>query len=119
MDFTTYEPRISALEAGGSGGGSSDFSTAEVTINNTQYEGGITFHAPFIDDGVIYREKVVFYEATQTISVILFQGMSGEVFSSIDGPDGPENVDASSVTGGIEQEGDGLYSITGDGTITF
>ena len=119
MDFTTYESRISALEAGGGGGGSSDFSTAEVTINNTRYEGGITIHAPFIDDGVINMEKVVICEEPQTISVILFQGMSGEVFSSIDGPDGPENVDASSVTGGIKQEGDGFYSITGDGTITF
>ena len=34
MDFTTYEPRISALEAGGGGGGSSDFSTISVQISN-------------------------------------------------------------------------------------
>ena len=32
MDFTTYEPRISALEAGGGGGGDSDLSKARVTL---------------------------------------------------------------------------------------
>ena len=32
MDFTTYEPRISVLEAGGGGGGDSGLSKAKVTL---------------------------------------------------------------------------------------
>ena len=32
MDFTTYEPRISALESGGGGGETSELSKAKVTL---------------------------------------------------------------------------------------
>ena len=119
MDFTTYEPRISALEAGGGGGGDSDFSTAEVTISNTRYESGVRFVCPLLDVDELNTEKTVFYKTTQTVNVILFNGMSGETHTEIDGAEGPVNVEPTSVGGGVEHHGYGFYSITGDGTITF
>lgn len=115
MDFTTYEPRISALEAGGGGGGDSDFSTAIVTFVNSNQPASIQVSMPVLYEGAIDLGFTVPVNSTQVREVILYKGHS----ASGNAMDADNNyLETATVTGGVEFD-DGSFDVSGDGTITF
>lgn len=110
MDFTTYEPRIQELEAGGSGGGgSSDFSTAQVTFIN--YASRFTVSIPNIAEGEMFgnvSEEVV----AEPIEALLYKGKTYAVLVS-------GEAQFSTVEGNATKENDYVIDIMGDCTITI
>ena len=90
------------------GGGSSDFSTAEVTITNNS-ENPALFFGSFIVDNSITHGFNVSENTTETLTVVLYKGVS------VMGVDDELNV---VVTGDITYS-DWDFTITGDGTITI
>ena len=109
-----FDLAVAKKLAGGSGGGggSSDFSTATVTlVDNTQSGGNIFI--PFVIEGDI--SLAVGQIATQggdtrTIQAIMYKEKSSATVTF------GSNI---SVTGNIQDFGEGNYLITGDGTITI
>lgn len=97
------------------GGGSSDFSTAEVTITNNT-ENSIELTIPTVED----NSNQSFLNAYANIAsnesysciVALYKGKT-QCFAL------NENLPLPVCTGGIEDAGHGEYFITGNGTITF
>lgn len=110
--------KMNALEqavASGGGGGSSDFSTAEVTIISTLPSSFTSeFLVPMIDDdGTSFSAPSVIFDggSTVTANIILYNGLAVGVFD--------QHTAISSITGNIEAEiGDSLAQISGNGTIT-
>ena len=108
------------IPAAGGGGGSSDFSTAEVTITNN-LEDVVDFHGPIIimaedeNEEDEFQMNVIIPPSTEiTIKVVLYKGSSAEMVAYANDDDAPE----AAVTGDIHAEG-GTYIITGNGTMTF
>ena len=102
----------SKLSGGGGGGGSSDFSTAEVTFID---EGGIgeDVFGPILYDGE-GDAGIIPYTSTDsgTISIALYKGVAGLYVKN--------GTDYTfSVSGDITDDGQGYFTITGDGTITI
>ena len=95
------------------GGGSSDFSTAEVTIITASGKAN-TIIFPFVYDGEYSAVGATFNnEGTHTFTVPLYKGEGDATIASI------EEINIS-VTGNIEYvEADGIFIITGDGSITI
>lgn len=102
-------------ESGEGGGGSSDLSTATLTINNIDgpdakfdvalintrgFSSGGVPHAPLQGD-------------TETVNVILFEGAA-----MLNIENRPENLNIT-ISGNIEDIGNNSYVITGDCTITL
>ena len=100
------------------GGGSSDFSTAEVTIiNNRVGEGIVKFELPnlYEEDGDEWlTSSVISYnENTTTMTPVLYKGIANALFYSE--PSASITVTA---TGNITID-NGTCTITGNGTITI
>lgn len=90
------------------GGGSSDFSTAEVTVTNNG-EFPMAFGGSFIVDNSIMAGAFVSENTTETLTVVLYKGVSvvgvdDEVTAVVTGDITYSNMD---------------FTITGDGTITI
>lgn len=97
------------------GGGSSDFSTAQVTItNNTSAQLNINgaFAIEAGDEIPAYSWHDAFYELneTRTENFVLYKGVGGIEITGLVEP---------SISGNIESVGDGVYLVTGDCTITI
>lgn len=111
VDGVIESVKINGEEAGG--GGSSDFSTAEVTIITASGKAN-TIIFPFVYDGEYSAVGASFNnEGTHTFTVPLYKGEGDANIASI------EEINIS-VTGNIEYvEADGIFIITGDGSITI
>lgn len=106
---TAYSPVVVNVEGGG---GSSDFSTAEVEVINTSSEYANTLKGSIVIDfgsefGTTY-EMDISVSQTITANVIMYKGNS-IVFIS----------DVESTSGAIQSIGGNKYLITGDCTITI
>lgn len=121
-DFEIYRAKlvegIGNMSSGG--GGSSDFSTAEVTIINNRSDMGINFLMPtFMETPFIsstYLSEPIFAHRTVVAPVILYKNKGGIAVRDYDTYETKPNF---AVTGSIEYIGDGEFDITGDGTITI
>ena len=107
--------KMNALEqavASGGGGGSSDFSTAEVMlINNTENSIDI-YGLCIIEDGDLVTGAGIASNTTKTIPVVLYEGNSSLGVL--------ETTATVTTTGDIEYDADfGDLSVTGNGTITI
>ena len=98
-----------AMGESGGGGGSSDFSTAEVQIGNTS-GAPVSCGIPIVED--MYDDSTAITtinrDDVNTYKVILYKGKSYIFIDS-------ENI---ALTGDISTE-DGFLLVTGDGTITI
>lgn len=56
------------------GGGSSDFSTAELTMDNTYGTEDFFIDVPYIEDGFIYATNSASAGTTKTVTILLYQG---------------------------------------------
>lgn len=111
-----YDIAVAKKLSGGSGGGggSSDFSTATVTVTSNG-EHDLNSAVPIIvtmggEEGMICIPQIGQAESVP-IKFVLFKGYSDFTFNELHLPD-------VAVTGNIEYN-DGMFSITGDGTITI
>lgn len=105
VDGVIESVKINGEEAGG--GGSSDFSTAQVTIVNTLEEDFAAVF-PFLDDNVLRMANIdIGAGETQVLTMIIPTG-GACVFSTFM---------IGTVSGDIAFE-DGILTITGDGTFT-
>lgn len=110
MDF--YEIMLQQKLAGGGGSGSSDFSTAEVTIVNNCADGTVWVVPYFIDSPVATSMAYLYVQANSSSAkqIILYKGMgiviTASAFSDIQ------------VTGSAELSQEGIL-VTGDCTITI
>ena len=111
---TAYSPVVVNVE----GGGSSDFSTAEVTVvNNTSYDGVLGYGATVFEENGYYEgmpaltqaELYIEPNSTMTYTMALYKG---NAILSL------RNT-ASSISGNITQIDGSLYMVTGDCTITI
>lgn len=95
------------------GGGSSDFSTAEVTVNGNFTQSDL-FMVPVIEKDP-NNEDIAFPQlrsGNSTYTVILYKGRSTLMFMG-------SQSRTITVSGNIETVGTGIYIITGDCTITI
>lgn len=99
--------------AEGGGGGSSDFSTAEVTVDLQSNK--FYFMLPFADD--TSGSSLCRIAQSGTYKAILYTNMSVGITAASGG--GLLTVPAITVTGDAEQIGTGEVRITGDCTITI
>ena len=102
--------KLNALEqAVASGGGSSDFSTAEVTFVN--YVNGGVKAAICLDYGEIKVSvaDMLISDSPETLTICMYGGMANVILDD-------ENA---TTTGDISNDGDYNYTVTGDGTITI
>lgn len=100
-------------EGEGGGGGSSDFSTAILTVNGNFKQSDL-FIAPLIDKDP-NNEDIAFpmiQSGNSTNTVILYKGRSSLLFMG-------SQSRTITVSGNIEDVGSGAYIITGDCTITI
>lgn len=96
----------------GGGGGSSDFSTAEVTVINTSAEYASTLKGSIVVDvgsefGTTYEMDIATSQ-TKTANVIMYKGNSIVYISDVE-----------STSGAIQSIDGKRFLITGDGTITI
>ena len=99
------------LEGEGGGGGSSDFSTAEVTIVNNTGD-GTSFDGAIIKNGNI-NINTRLDEGTNILTLVLYKGVSYCGTYDID-------MSTAVITGDAEYTSeDNCYIITGDCTITI
>lgn len=114
--YTTFDPsEVHRIDEGGSdeGGGSSDFSTATLTVNGNFTQSDI-FIAPLIEKDP-NNEDIAFPQlqsGNSTYTVILYKGRSTLMFMG-------SQSRTITVSGNIETVGTGVYIITGDCTITI
>ena len=101
------------LQAMDNGGGSSDFSTAEVIIDGDLTDNGrIYVPVIFQMEGVDPYLDIAIWE-TGTYDVVLYQGSTGAYYVA-------DNYLGVVVTGDIQYDAEGhAFVITGNGTITF
>lgn len=98
------------------GGGSSDFTTAAVTLaNSTGDLDDIVLAAPFIVEGEISIMPDVTRGHQATLEIVLYKGSLVCTVTTDDNQMITENI---TTTGAIEDLGGGYLQITGDGTIT-
>lgn len=97
------------------GGGSSDFTTAEVTITNNTGN-SIELTIPTVEDGsnqsFLNAYANIHSNESYSCIVALYKGKT-QCFAL------NENLPVPVCTGGVEDGGHGYYFITGNGTITF
>lgn len=109
---------IAGYETPGGGGGSSDFITAEVTLDNGVIGASLTNIPYFVlDDEVAsdYYEWDTQIATSDTYNVVLYKGVTYAWLS--DEQSAVQNV---SVTGSIEYDSEEfMFTIKGDGTITL
>ena len=101
------------LTEGEGGGGSSDFSTATMTVNGNFTQSDL-FIAPVIEKDP-NNEDIAFPQiqsGNSTYTVILYKGRSVLMFMG-------SQSRTITVSGNIETASTGVYIITGDGTITI
>jgi hypothetical protein len=110
------DDRGSVAELGSEGSGSSNLSTATLTISNI-YGGApdMKFNAALANvrgfsSGVIPNAPL---DETITVNVILFEGTASLIIENK-----PENLNIT-ISGDIEDFGNNMYAITGDCTITL
>lgn len=96
---------------GGGGGGSSDFSTAEVTVVSNELH-NIKIAAPCLNRGYV----IPIDETMQTTNFTAVLGENGCVVQLYGNDFATVNV---ALSGGIADMGDGYYAVTGDCTITI
>ena len=113
---------VESIDGTEGGGGSSDFSTAEVTINSEVDVRPVNASIPVLWDDPEYPEISGYFiidEGELEIDVLLYKG-SADIFipnkTVIDGDSYNLNIN---VTGDIEDAGDGYYAITGNCLITI
>ena len=104
----TYSLKIEEPQSGGS----SDFSTAEVTVINTSAEYANTLQGSIVIDagsefGMTF-ERQISVGQTITVNVIMYKGFSLVHITNVE-----------TTSGAIQSIGDNRYLITGDGTITI
>ena len=99
-----------------SGGGSSDFSTAEVTVNVPPQSGvlhGFRIYGAFIDSYESEDYSIgsirISSQGTRTITLLLYKGVAYMYFDDGITP----------TTEGLITYDDGMYKVTGDCTITI
>ena len=102
---------------GGGGGGDSDFSTATMTVINPNWKLP-SIHAPVCIDVLeedFYMSAGDFTpgDGTTTRKIILYKGLSSIYI------DKRGETMSFSVSGNIEDDGDGYYYVSGDCTITI
>ena len=97
------------LSGGGGGGGSSDFSTAEVTLNPALGK-PIEIAVPYINWNNLLMSINEPIQENDTITVPLYHNSVIAILTSIG---------SISISGDIEDVGEGAYIITGDCTITI
>lgn len=118
MDFTTYEPRISALEAGGGGGEDSDFSTAQVTLIGKNVSHGDVY-LPITQDGGDGMPDTAFFRVNfegnqqHTYNAIMYKGATVGLIANA------ARYSIESIIGNAQDMGNGYFLITGDCTITI
>lgn len=111
VDGVIESVKINGEEAGG--GGSSDFSTAEVTVNGNFTQSDLFIVSVIEKDP--NNEDLAFPQlqsGNSTYTVILYKGRSALMFMG-------SQSRTITVSGNIETVGTGVYIITGDGTITI
>lgn len=98
-------------------GGSSDFSTAQVTIINN-HSSGIGFRIPtYYEADLLYPAEAIFetrieQSQTKNVPTILYKNRATGLLYNIE--------DATyACTGGVTDDGDGYVVVSGDGTITI
>ena len=111
-EYNVTDYAVAEVNVSGGGGGSSDFSTAEVTVINTSAEYANTLRGSIVIDagsefGTIY-EKDISVGQTITVNVIMYKGISLVHITDVE-----------TTSGAIQSIGDNRYLITGDGTITI
>lgn len=94
-------------------GGSSDFSTATVTVINNS-DAVIEFNAVYIEDDFICTVKNVLIDNTAEMTVVLYKNDAGETYVTKDG----FLVTPTSASGNVTINGNFLI-ITGDCTVTY
>ena len=92
-------------------GGSSDFTTAEVTITNNT-SGSVGINVPYAEDNTSVAYTIAGNLADTTLTVILYKG-TGQFEIDDDG------AKIGNVTGDITTDGDYTAIIAGTGTITI
>lgn len=98
-----------AMDAGG--GGSSDFSTAEVTVTVGALQYRVDFYGNFIVNDALSAIASFEPSSSGTLIVILYKGESQEL---------EVDTDAESITTtGDVTEDDKVITVAGNGTITF
>lgn len=109
VDGVIESVKINGEEAGG-GGGSSDFSTAEVTfVNpNTQYPTDVNGPFSVSQYNLSIGKVEITPETTETITIILYKGTAIIECNYVDSIDG-------AIEAGVEHR----YSVTGNATVTF
>lgn len=100
-----------------SGGGGGDFTTAAVTVVNNQTTVPITIWVPVVledpEDSLSVANNQIYVEAgqSQTFDVILYKNLAWGTLLYTD-----KSV---TVTGDVFYDNDGLFEISGNGTITI
>lgn len=122
VDGEITEVKVNGEPAGGGGGGG-DFSTAQVTIDNSNNQGSYPpIYGSIIDS---YNQggfpptlidctggKIAPYDPIQTYTIILYKGKAKLSVDVLSG----ENI---TISGNVTDLGSDNYLITGDGTITI
>lgn len=88
----------------GGGGGSSDFSTAEVTVNNSASDSYIDFSGIIIDNDTLLPSAPSLSEATSVLTVVLYKNIqhlyiNADSVTSISGNITGSMLDGFDVTG--------------------
>ena len=121
VDGEVQDLTVNGEPAGGGGGG--DFSTAQVTIDNSNNQGSYPpIYGSIIDS---YNQggfpptlidctggKIAPYDPIQTYTIILYKGKAKLSVDVLSG----ENI---TISGNVTDLGRDTYLITGDGTITI
>ena len=97
------------------GGGSSDFSTATVTVINDSSD-GVTMSGAFFDEGAVYGTvygEELSAPGTQEMSLIVYKNASSELYFDL----GTTTI--TTITGDATQRGSAYVDVTGDCTITI
>ena len=102
------------------GGGSSDFSTAEVTVINDSAN-GYNISTPFInteDEELVYTGTFISSSSTMVLNVILYKGSNMTVITDTTEYADPVPENNVSMSGDVSYDGSS-FMVTGDCTITI
>lgn len=109
--------KLNNIEQGiaNAGGGSSDFSTATVTVINDSSD-GVTMSGAFFDEGAVYGTvygEELSAPGTQEMSLIVYKNASSELYFDLG------TTIITTITGDATQRGSAYVDVTGDCTITI
>ena len=105
---------VNGEEVSSGGGGSSDFSTAKVTIINNDAN-GINLYAAVVGENYMDCTDSVGGSASKEINIALYKGKAFAILRTAGGSLIDEDIET---TGDIDFD-DGDITITGNGTITY